>query len=278
MDRHAVRAAPAAGIGMLTALSGGGACERHRGGAGWLVLKLAEVRRFLRRPATLGAVLVVMGEPCSGKTTLLAEVDRIALSSGMRTLSAAGRESESHMAFAGLHQLLGPSLLSSATACRAISSRPCTPPSAQTRRGVGRRPGAGARCAGGVGRPGWLMAVARAGRRRPVVGSRVAQCAGLRRAAAAAGIGRTGSGIPQGWVADSCRREVLGNGREPAVEGSGRVLSTNSRIPRVAGRVSRCWTRPGVTRSRSSSCHEHSRPTRRRPVAGSPSRCRRPSG
>jgi predicted ATPase len=53
-------------------------------------------------------VLLVVGEAGMGKTVLLADAAERARSAGMRVLSAAGRESESHLAFAGLHQLLRP--------------------------------------------------------------------------------------------------------------------------------------------------------------------------
>src|ERR1700729_3746177 len=49
-----------------------------------------------------------------GKTVLLAEAAGRARRAGMRVLSVTGRESESRLAFAGLHQLLRP-VLSSAT-------------------------------------------------------------------------------------------------------------------------------------------------------------------
>ena len=45
-----------------------------------------------------------------GKTVLLADAERQARSAGLRVLSAAGRESEQDLAFAGLHQLLRPVL------------------------------------------------------------------------------------------------------------------------------------------------------------------------
>ena len=55
-------------------------------------------------------VLVVTGEAGMGKTVLLADAADRALSAGMRVLSVTGRESESKLAFAGLHQLLRPVL------------------------------------------------------------------------------------------------------------------------------------------------------------------------
>jgi DNA-binding CsgD family transcriptional regulator len=55
-------------------------------------------------------VLVVTGEAGIGKTVLLAEAAGRARSAGTQVLSVTGRESESKLAFAGLHQLLGPVL------------------------------------------------------------------------------------------------------------------------------------------------------------------------
>ena len=57
-----------------------------------------------------GSVLVVTGEAGIGKTVLLAEVAGRARSAGTQVLSVTGRESESKLAFAGLHQLLRPVL------------------------------------------------------------------------------------------------------------------------------------------------------------------------
>src|SRR4030081_3959744 len=52
--------------------------------------------------------LVVRGEPGMGKTALLEYVAEHA--SGCRVVRAAGVQSEMELAFAGLHQLLGPML------------------------------------------------------------------------------------------------------------------------------------------------------------------------
>src|SRR5580693_2392770 len=59
-------------------------------------------------------VMVVTGEAGMGKTVLLAAAADRARSAGMRVLSVTGRESESNLAFAGLHQLLRPVLSSAA--------------------------------------------------------------------------------------------------------------------------------------------------------------------
>ena len=57
-----------------------------------------------------GQVLVVTGEAGMGKTVLLADAADRARLAGMRVLLVTGRESESRLAFAGLHQLLRPVL------------------------------------------------------------------------------------------------------------------------------------------------------------------------
>ena len=59
-------------------------------------------------------VLLVTGEAGMGKTVLLAEAAGQARRAGLRVLSVTGRESESRLAFAGLHQLLRPVLSSAA--------------------------------------------------------------------------------------------------------------------------------------------------------------------
>jgi DNA-binding CsgD family transcriptional regulator len=55
-----------------------------------------------------GQALVVRGEPGIGKSRLLAEAARQARERGMAVLTAAGVQSEAHLPFAGLHQLLRP--------------------------------------------------------------------------------------------------------------------------------------------------------------------------
>ena len=59
-------------------------------------------------------VLLVTGEAGMGKTVLLADAADRARLAGLRVLSVTGRESESRLAFAGLHQLLRPVLSSAA--------------------------------------------------------------------------------------------------------------------------------------------------------------------
>jgi DNA-binding CsgD family transcriptional regulator len=57
-----------------------------------------------------GAALVVRGEAGIGKSALLAGASRRARAGGLRTLSITGTQSETHLPFAGLHQLLRPIL------------------------------------------------------------------------------------------------------------------------------------------------------------------------
>src|SRR6202167_4357138 len=71
---------------------------------------LARLRGLGDPTPDAGQVLVVIGEAGTGKTVLLADTADRALSAGMRVLSVTGRESESKLAFAGLHQLLRPVL------------------------------------------------------------------------------------------------------------------------------------------------------------------------
>src|SRR3984957_4857648 len=99
--------------------------DRQMPGPG--VLPAQQPARFIGREAALarlralvdpvppgGQVLVVTGEAGMGKTVLLADTAERARSAGTRVLSVTGRESESKLAFAGLHQLLRPVLSSAA--------------------------------------------------------------------------------------------------------------------------------------------------------------------
>src|ERR1700733_12895317 len=71
---------------------------------------LARLRGLVEPVPRAGQVLLVTGEAGVGKTALLADAAGRARSAGMRVLSVTGRESESRLAFAGLHQLLRPVL------------------------------------------------------------------------------------------------------------------------------------------------------------------------
>jgi len=75
---------------------------------------LSRVRGLVDPVPQSSQVLLVIGEAGMGKTVLLADAAGRARSSGTRVLSVTGRESESRLAFAGLHQLLRPVLSSAA--------------------------------------------------------------------------------------------------------------------------------------------------------------------
>ena len=72
--------------------------------------QLARLRTLIDRVPVQGQVLVLLGEAGIGKSTLLASAAQEARAAGMRVLSATGRESETNIAFAGLHRLLSPVL------------------------------------------------------------------------------------------------------------------------------------------------------------------------
>jgi DNA-binding CsgD family transcriptional regulator len=71
---------------------------------------LARLRGLVAPVPPASQVLLVTGEAGMGKTVLLADAAQRARLAGMRVLSVTGRESESRLAFAGLHQLLRPVL------------------------------------------------------------------------------------------------------------------------------------------------------------------------
>ena len=75
----------------------------------------ARVRGLVDPVPQSSQVLLVTGEAGMGKTVLLAEAAERARSSGIQVLSAIGRESETRLAYAGLHQLLRPELGSAAS-------------------------------------------------------------------------------------------------------------------------------------------------------------------
>src|SRR4051812_8351990 len=58
--------------------------------------------------AARGHALVLRGEPGIGKSRLLSATERAARERGMAVLKTAGVHSETHLPFAGLHQLLRP--------------------------------------------------------------------------------------------------------------------------------------------------------------------------
>ena len=71
---------------------------------------LARLRGLVDPAPPASRVLLVTGEAGMGKTVLLADTAARARAAGMRVLWVTGRESESKLAFAGLHQLLRPVL------------------------------------------------------------------------------------------------------------------------------------------------------------------------
>src|SRR5690606_30572653 len=87
-----------------------------RAGSHWLPLLGRHTERAMIEQVLAGAqtsqggVLVVRGEAGIGKTALLEFARATATTSGFRTESAAGVESETQFAFAGLHQLCAPLL------------------------------------------------------------------------------------------------------------------------------------------------------------------------
>ena len=58
--------------------------------------------------AMRGRALILSGEPGIGKSRLVSECERTARARGMAVLSTTGVQSEAHLPFAGLHQLLRP--------------------------------------------------------------------------------------------------------------------------------------------------------------------------
>jgi DNA-binding CsgD family transcriptional regulator len=75
---------------------------------------LARLRGLVDPIPPSSQVLLVIGAAGMGKTMLLADAAERARSAGIRVLSVTGRESETRLAFAGLHQLLRPVLSSAA--------------------------------------------------------------------------------------------------------------------------------------------------------------------
>ena len=83
---------------------------------------LARLRGLVDPAPPASHVLVVTGEAGMGKTVLLADTAERARAAGMQVLWVTGRESESRLAFAGLHQLLRP-VLSAAAGLPGLLSR-----------------------------------------------------------------------------------------------------------------------------------------------------------
>jgi DNA-binding CsgD family transcriptional regulator/tetratricopeptide (TPR) repeat protein len=72
--------------------------------------ELARLKELVDGVSARGAALLVRGEPGIGKSTLLAAAVRYAETAGVRVLRANGVQSEAHLPFAGLHQLVLPVL------------------------------------------------------------------------------------------------------------------------------------------------------------------------
>ena len=98
-----------------------------------LVGRSAEVSRIraLTGPAVEGAerALIVLGEAGLGKSAVLSDLVAHAAACGLRVLSAAGREHETGLPFAGLRQLLRP-VLASCGHCPERRPQNCWPLSA----------------------------------------------------------------------------------------------------------------------------------------------------
>src|SRR6476661_2457509 len=72
--------------------------------------ELMRLYRIVEEIPDHGGAFVIRGEAGIGKSTLLAAASERAHSLGLTVLSANGVESEAQLPFAGLHQLLLPSL------------------------------------------------------------------------------------------------------------------------------------------------------------------------
>ena len=72
--------------------------------------ELATLSELVDGVVEQGGAVVVTGEPGIGKSALLAETAARAGARGMRVLQASGVQSEAHLPFSGLHQLLRPIL------------------------------------------------------------------------------------------------------------------------------------------------------------------------
>jgi DNA-binding CsgD family transcriptional regulator len=102
MDVLAGRTGHMPGSGELTA-------QRHGGVIG-RAAAVARLRELVDPVPRASQVLLVIGDAGLGKTELLALTTERARQAGLRVLRVSGHESESNLAFAGLHQLLRPVL------------------------------------------------------------------------------------------------------------------------------------------------------------------------
>ncbi|MER5900053.1 ATP-binding protein [Streptomyces mirabilis] len=72
--------------------------------------EIAVLARLLERTPPSGAVLLMLGDPGIGKSSLLHEAESRGRARGFRILRLAGVECEATLPFAGLHQMIGPVL------------------------------------------------------------------------------------------------------------------------------------------------------------------------
>ena len=72
--------------------------------------EVAMLDEYLTHIETRGAAVVIRGDIGVGKSALLAEAERIGAAYGLETVRIAGTQSEAHITFAGLHQVLRPRL------------------------------------------------------------------------------------------------------------------------------------------------------------------------
>jgi predicted ATPase len=72
--------------------------------------EISVIGQLVARIPERGGALLVRGDPGIGKTALLAVASATANSQGVSVLHTAGTQSDTGLAFAGLHQLLGPVL------------------------------------------------------------------------------------------------------------------------------------------------------------------------
>lgn len=72
--------------------------------------EIAVLARLLERTPLSGAVLLMLGDPGIGKSSLLNEAESRGRARGFRILRLVGVECEAAFPFEGLHQLVGPVL------------------------------------------------------------------------------------------------------------------------------------------------------------------------
>ena len=72
--------------------------------------ELGRIDRLIDRIADGGTAMLVRGEAGIGKSALLRHVERLAASRQIGVMRAAGVQSETHLAFAGLHFMLRPAI------------------------------------------------------------------------------------------------------------------------------------------------------------------------